>query len=154
MAHQYPFSPSSQTTHPDFITRREVLSERRPSQPPLHMELATRCSQKWLGGAPKNSLRGHQRSSLVVQRVKDLVCHCRGSDCCCGTGSIASPGTSAHHGHGQKKKKKRKEKEAHKELVRPSFVYSSSGIQKSIPSFALIQLFLYIPQAQGPPAKL
>ena len=44
------------------------------------------------------------RSSFVVQRVKDLRCHCSSSGHCCDVGSVPGPGTSMCHKCGRKKK--------------------------------------------------
>lgn len=50
------------------------------------------------------------RSSLVVQCLKDQALSCTGSSHCFGAGSISGPGTSACDGHGQNK-------QTNKELV-------------------------------------
>ena len=43
-------------------------------------------------------------------RLKDGHCHCRGLDCCLGTGLIPGPGTSIGCRQGKEKKKRKKEK--------------------------------------------
>ena len=43
---------------------------------------------------------------LGHSRLRIWCCHCRGSGCCCGMGSIPGPGTSTCHGQGQKKNRK------------------------------------------------
>ena len=41
----------------------------------------------------------------MPQRAKYLACHCCGSGCSCGAGSIPGPGTSASRGCNQKRKR-------------------------------------------------
>ena len=58
-------------------------------------------------------------------------CHCYGSSCCCGAGSIPGQGIYAYQGHTAKKKKKKK-KATLKEKLRHIEPYPSD-IKKGIP---------------------
>ena len=60
----------------------------------------------WLLNLVLHASKPHGRSSPVTQRLRIRHCHCCGSWCCCGTGSIPGPGTSACHGYGPQKKKR------------------------------------------------
>ena len=48
----------------------------------------------------------HKGVLLRSSGLRIRPCHCSGLGCCCGTGSVSSPGTSMCQRHGQKKKKK------------------------------------------------
>ena len=61
-------------------------------------------SKPWAswGGVLRNTTIG---VPWWLSRLRIWHCHCYGSGCCCGTGSIPDPGSLVFLGHSQKKKK-------------------------------------------------
>ena len=59
-----------------------------------------------------SEVSGKKKQTLGVWHswLRILCCHCRGSGCCCGVGSVPDPGPYTCHGHRPKKKKQKKER--------------------------------------------